>query len=123
MIGESHPRPSAMLKACGLAEFAADIKLKNPLEIAAVHSTQHHAIIKSIDSAAAKKMPGVMGILTADDIKGTNRLRMFVPDQPVLCEDSSAPLETRLLLWPQKPVTKPGPPPQLLKCSMNLCRS
>ena len=28
MIGVSHPRPSAMIKACGLAEFSADIKLQ-----------------------------------------------------------------------------------------------
>jgi aldehyde oxidoreductase len=87
MIGESHPRPSAMLKACGLAEFTADIKLENVLELAVVHSTEHHAIIKSIDSSAATKMPGVVGIMTADDIKGINRIRFLATDQPVLCED------------------------------------
>jgi aldehyde oxidoreductase len=87
MIGESHPRPSAMLKACGLAQFGGDIKMKNMLEIAAVHSTEFHAMIKAIDSTAAKKMPGVVGIMTAEDVKGTNRLRVIMPDQPVLCED------------------------------------
>ncbi|MGD0794801.1 MAG: molybdopterin cofactor-binding domain-containing protein [Dehalococcoidales bacterium] len=86
-IGESHPRPSAMLKACGLAQFGGDIKMDNMLEIAAVHSTEFHAIIKSIDVSAAKKMPGVVGIMTAEDIKGTNRLRVIQPDQPILCED------------------------------------
>jgi aldehyde oxidoreductase len=87
MIGESHPRPSAMIKACGLAKFGGDIKMENMLEIAAVHSTEFHAVIKSIDTSAAKKMPGVVGVMTADDIKGSNRLRVIVPDQPVLCED------------------------------------
>jgi aldehyde oxidoreductase len=87
MIGESHPRPSAMLKACGLAKFSADIFPENALEIAAVHSTEFHAIIKSIDTSAAKKMPGVVGVMTAEDIKGTNRIRILVPDWPVLCED------------------------------------
>ena len=87
MIGESHPRPSAMIKACGLAQFGADIQLENALEVAVVHSTEYHAVIKSIDSADAAKMPGVAGIMTAKDIKGTNRIRVFVPDQPVLCED------------------------------------
>ncbi len=86
-IGVSHPRPTAMVKACGLAKFAADIQLDNPLQIAAVHSTEYHAIIKSIDVSEAKKMPGVVGVMTADDIKGTNRIRVFAPDQPVLCED------------------------------------
>jgi aldehyde oxidoreductase len=87
MMGESHPRPSAMLKACGLARFTADFKLENALELAVVHSTEHHAIIKSINAEEAKKMPGVAGVMTAEDIKGTNRIRVIVPDQPVLCED------------------------------------
>jgi len=87
MMGASHPRPSAMLKACGLAKFTADIKLKNALELACVHSTEYHAKIKAIDSAAAKKMPGVVGIMTDKDIKGSNRIRLYAPDQPVLCED------------------------------------
>jgi aldehyde oxidoreductase len=87
LIGESHPRPSAMLKACGLAEFTADIKLNNALELAVVHSTEYHANIKSIDVAAAKKMPGVAGIMTAKDIKGTNHIPYSPPDQLVLCED------------------------------------
>ena len=87
MLGVPLPRPSSMLKACGLAQFTADIKLEGALELAAVHSTQAHAIIKSIDTSAAEKMPGVVGIVKADDIKGTNRIRGFHPDQPVLCED------------------------------------
>ena len=46
-----------------------------------------HGFIKSIDTSLAEKMPGVVGILRAKDIKGTNRLRQVHPDQPVLCED------------------------------------
>ncbi len=87
MIGESHPRPSAMIKACGVAKFGGDYKMPDMLEIAAVHSTEFHAVIKKIDASAAKKMPGVVGVMTADDIKGTNRIRVIKPDQPVLCED------------------------------------
>lgn len=87
MIGVSYPRPSSMLKACGLAEFGADIRLENAAELALVHSTEFHALIKSIDTTAAKKMPGVIGIMTAEDIKGTNRIRDAAPDLPVLCED------------------------------------
>jgi len=87
MIGVSHPRPSAMIKACGVAKFSADYKMDGMLDIAAVHSTEFHAIIKSIDASAAKKMPGVVGVMTAEDIKGTNRIRIFAPDWPVLCDD------------------------------------
>ena len=87
MIGVSHPRPSAMLKACGLAEFAADIKIADAVEVAVVRSTEHHAMITSIDTSAAEKMPGVIGVMTAKDIKGSNRLKVIFDDQPVLCED------------------------------------
>jgi aldehyde oxidoreductase len=87
MVGVSHPRPSAMLKACGKAEFAGDIKIDNVAELALVHSTHHHAVIKSVDITAAQKMPGVIGIMAAEDIKGTNRIRAMKPDQPVLSED------------------------------------
>jgi len=87
LIGVSHPRPSSILKACGLAEFTADIKLENAVELALVHSRKHHASITSIDTTAAEKMPGVIGFMTAADIKGTNRIRVVAPDQPVLCED------------------------------------
>ncbi len=86
-IGVSHPRPSSILKACGLAEFTADIKIPNALELALVHSTEGHAVIKNIDTTTAAKMPGVIGFMKADDIKGTNRIRVLAPDQPVLCED------------------------------------
>jgi aldehyde oxidoreductase len=86
-IGISHPRPSAMLKACGVAEFAADIKLPGAIEVAAVRSPHHHALIKSIDTSEAERMPGVLGVLTAKDIKGTNILKSTVPDRPLICRD------------------------------------
>ena len=88
MLGASHPRPTAMLKACGLAQFNDDVPLPpDAIELAVVRSTVFHGIIKSIDTSAAEKMPGVIGFVRASDIKGTNRLRQVHPDQPVLCED------------------------------------
>ncbi|MBN1368228.1 MAG: molybdopterin-dependent oxidoreductase [Dehalococcoidales bacterium] len=86
-IGVSHPRPWSMLKACGLAKFSGDIKMDNMAELAVVHSTAYHARIKSIDTSLAAKMTGVIGIMKADDIKGTNRIRLIEGDQPVLCEE------------------------------------
>jgi len=86
-IGVSHPRPSAMLKACGLAEFSADIKLEGPLELAVTRSSESHAMILSVDTSQAAKMPGVVGVMTAPDIKGTNRIKIISADQPILAED------------------------------------
>ena len=73
VIGVSLPRPSGMIKACGVAQFGADVYPQGALELAAVRSPHAHALIRSIDTSAAEKMPGVVGVMTAKDIKGTNR--------------------------------------------------
>ncbi len=85
--GVSHPAPSVLLKACGLAEFTADIRLKDCAEIAVVRSTEAHALIKSIDPLGALEKPGVIGVMTAQDIQGTNLYPDMTTDQPVLCHD------------------------------------
>ena len=86
-IGVSHTRPWSMMKACGLAEFSADIAMPEALEIAVVRSPHHRARLKGIDFAEAEKMPGVVGIMTAADIKGTNNMGLG-DTQPVLCADN-----------------------------------
>ncbi len=87
MIGVSHPRPNSMIKACGLAKFSADYYFDNALEIACAHALVNYARIKSVDISAALKMPGVVGIITEKDIKGTNRVREAVNDKPLLMEN------------------------------------
>lgn len=82
LIGVSLPRPNGLALACGTAKFSADMQMEGALEVAAVRSPHPHALIKSIDTSAAKAMPGVVGVMLAEDIKGTNRL---ADDQPVLC--------------------------------------
>ncbi|WP_321419772.1 molybdopterin cofactor-binding domain-containing protein [uncultured Desulfobacter sp.] len=86
-IGVSHSRPSAMIKACGTAAFTSDILMPDAVEIAVVRSPHMHAMIQKIDFSRAEKMPGFIGTLTAEDIKGTNRLKYVVEDRPILCED------------------------------------
>ncbi len=86
-IGVSHQRPWSMLKACGLAEYSADVIMPGALEIAVVRSPHHRAKLLGIDTSEAKKMPGVAGIMTAADIKGSNSMG-FGKDQPVLCTDN-----------------------------------
>jgi aldehyde oxidoreductase len=86
-MGINHPRPSGLIKACGTAQFTADIRFPGALELAALRSPHAHATIKSLDVSKALSQPGVIGVMTAKDIKGTNRLKYVVPDRPILCED------------------------------------
>ncbi|MCF8108365.1 MAG: molybdopterin-dependent oxidoreductase, partial [Desulfohalobiaceae bacterium] len=86
-IGVSHPRPWAILKACGLAAFSADVVIPGALEIAVVRSPHHRANFLGIDTGKAENMPGVAGIMTAADIKGSNSMGLG-QDQPMLCTDT-----------------------------------
>ena len=54
----------------GEARFTADISLPGMLHMAILRSEYAHAHIKSIDTSAAAKMPGVVRVITAADIEG-----------------------------------------------------
>ncbi len=52
----------------GRARFVDDIKLAGTLEACFVRSPHPHARIRAIDTTAARAMPGVHAVLTADDL-------------------------------------------------------
>ncbi|MCL2201967.1 MAG: molybdopterin-dependent oxidoreductase, partial [Oscillospiraceae bacterium] len=84
IYGSNHPRPSALAKVTGLADYGDDVKLQMPestLHLAVVLSEVPHAKILSIDTSEAEKMPGVVGVLTAKDVKGSNGINVpnFTP--------------------------------------------
>ena len=68
MMGASIKTKEAPALLRGEARFIADITLPDMLHAAILHSTQAHAIIKRIDTSAAAVMPGVVRVITADDI-------------------------------------------------------
>ncbi len=86
-IGVSHPRPWSMMKACGAVRYSDDIVVPGALEAAAVRSPHHNARIISIDSSEAEQMPGVIGVMTAADIQGSNSVAIITPDEPILCAE------------------------------------
>jgi len=81
IYGTAVPRPAALAKVTGLMDYGDDIGMKMPpgtLHLAIVQPGVHHANIKSIDISEAEKMPGVVKVITAKDIKGTNRVMLPV---------------------------------------------
>ena len=98
LYGSRYPRPTALAKVTGLCDYGDDLKLKMPqgvAHLALVLSTVHHAKIISIDTSEAEKMPGVIKVLTAKDVKGTNNMAspahtprqkgVGATDFPVIC--------------------------------------
>jgi carbon-monoxide dehydrogenase large subunit len=54
----------------GNGEYTADRKPDRPLHLAFLRSNQPHARIAGIDTAAARKAPGVIAVFTGEDIAG-----------------------------------------------------
>ena len=51
----------------GLAHYVDDIRLPDTLHAMFLRSIYAHARIKSIDTSAAQKLPGVVGVYTGKD--------------------------------------------------------
>jgi carbon-monoxide dehydrogenase large subunit len=54
----------------GQSSFVDDMKLPGLLHASVLRSPYAHANIKSIDTSAASYAPGVVAVITADDIEG-----------------------------------------------------
>lgn len=86
-IGRSVPRADAAAKATGRERYAADYYGDNLLWAGVRRADVPHGRIRRVETAAAKKLPGVVDVLTAADVPGTNRQGIVHKDQPVLCGD------------------------------------
>lgn len=73
-------------KVSGQAQYTADFTMPGMLWAAFVSSTVPHARIVSIDTAAAKELPGVHAVLTGNDI-GEHYFGRRLCDWPVLSYD------------------------------------
>src|SRR5713101_3709705 len=67
-IGRSVPRPNLKRRTQGRAQFISDLNLPRMAHVAFVRSPHAHALIKRIDSAAARKSPGVIAIVTGAEL-------------------------------------------------------
>ncbi len=68
LIGKRIPKMDAPEKAGGRTRYIHDINLPGQLYGKILRSTQVHAKIRSIDTRAAKALPGVHAVITAADV-------------------------------------------------------
>ena len=81
------PRSDAWEKVTGRARYAVDMALPNMAHAAVVRSERAHARIAGIDRAEAEAAPGVIAVVTADDLGDLGRrFGHIVPDHCVLAE-------------------------------------
>ena len=83
-VGESFHRVDAPAKALGDARYADDLYFDGMLVGSAVRSAYPRARVLSIDTEAAKAVPGVVAVLTAEDIPGAQKIGHLKQDYDVL---------------------------------------
>jgi CO/xanthine dehydrogenase Mo-binding subunit len=86
-VGYSVPRIDALDKVLGRAVYSEDICFPGMLFGRVVRAGVPHAVIEEIDTSQARVMKGVVCVLAAKDIPGTNRYGIAFQDQYALAED------------------------------------
>ncbi len=82
VIGRARPRTDSEPRVRGTLRYAADEPAPpGMLHARLVLSVYAHARIEGVDASAALAVPGVIAVLTADDlpVRGTTDMRMFHP--------------------------------------------
>jgi carbon-monoxide dehydrogenase large subunit len=74
-----HPRVEDNVLVRGLGHYSADVPVPNQAYAYFVRSPHAFARIVSVDTAAAAKAPGVVGVLTAKDMEGIGNLGRHPP--------------------------------------------
>ncbi|HAA92765.1 MAG TPA: carbon monoxide dehydrogenase, partial [Rhodospirillaceae bacterium] len=100
-IGQSVPRYEDPRLLRGRGRYIADMTFPNMLHGYVLRSPHAHAVIRSIDTRAAKQVPGVHAVYIGEDWAqcgfgdlpngGSRKKRdgspMYVPPYPALCQD------------------------------------
>lgn len=87
IIGKRIPKPDALLKATGSAQYAADVRLTGMLCGKILRSPHPHARIVSCDIGAAQALPGVAAVVTGADVAPV-RIGGGVRDHYALARDT-----------------------------------
>ncbi len=73
-LGQSVQRLDVREKVLGYGQYPDDVYLDGMIYASAIRSAYPRAKVLHIDAEAAKALPGVVGVFTADDIPGQNKV-------------------------------------------------
>src|SRR5574343_937374 len=89
VAGTSRPHESAALHVSGEARYTDDLpELRGTLQAALGLSPIAHGRLLGVDRAALLAMPGVIDVLTAEDIPGENNCGPLLHDDPILAHET-----------------------------------
>ncbi|MBN2148010.1 MAG: molybdopterin-dependent oxidoreductase [Anaerolineales bacterium] len=83
-IGTLQLRPDAVAKVTGEARFTDDLHFDGMLHARVKRAGVPHAILRRVDVEKARALPGVVAVLTAEDIPGEHNHGLVIPDWPTM---------------------------------------
>ncbi|MBC5781609.1 xanthine dehydrogenase molybdopterin binding subunit [Ramlibacter sp. USB13] len=87
--GTSHIHESARAQVAGAATYIDDIaEVRGTLHAAPILSSVARGKLRGVDASEARTMPGVKGVILAQDIPGDRILATFTHDEPVFAFDT-----------------------------------
>jgi CO/xanthine dehydrogenase Mo-binding subunit len=88
LVGRDVTMVGGLAKVTGAVNYAPDLQFPRMLYAKALRSPYAHAKIRRIDAARAEKLPGVVAVVTRDDLSGLNPyFGPVVDDQPVVATE------------------------------------
>ncbi len=87
VVGKPFRKVDARAKCTGQTRFADDIVLPRMLYAKLLRSHEPHAIIKRIDTAQARALPGVYAVITGQDLPQPYGILPVSQDEHALCID------------------------------------
>jgi CO/xanthine dehydrogenase Mo-binding subunit len=87
VVGKNLAAVGSQAVVTGKAEYCPDLEFPGMLVGKLLYSPHACARIKNLNVTAARELPGVAAVITADDIPGENSYLYWYPDQPLLVKD------------------------------------
>ena len=103
-IGSRVKRKEDVRLLRGIGKYVGDIHRAGMVHAAILRSTHAHARIVKIDAAAALKLPGVVGVLTAADMPGLKTIPMRTGVIPGLERSQQTPIATTKVRYVGDPI-------------------
>ncbi len=83
-VGHTHLRPDGIEKVTGKAAYTDDLVFDGMLYAKVRRAMIPHGFLKKLDISKAKALPGVVAVLTAEDIPGEKNHGLVIYDWPVM---------------------------------------
>src|SRR5687768_9771054 len=84
VVGHTQVRPDAVEKVNGKAIYTDDLEFDGMLYAKVRRAMIPHGFLRKLDISKAKALPGVLAVLTAEDIPGEHNHGLVIYDWPVI---------------------------------------